>query len=209
MKDIITDLSITESRHSAAEKWKEYVSAEKIYRRKEYTDMKKVYNQIKGGRKVIDIFKVIQRGGVRSNQHPVLAIAKITAKKIWCRYYPSGSVQYIHRDSRWGGGAGDINSHDVVLPACLPEFNKTLIPLRDTWRPDHFQLQAPVPPVPPKYMPKKITDDYYILWEVDEWKVIPPTDPWLLRRITNTLFVVVAGWDLTEIEKSVMHGRLI
>ena len=31
-------------------------------------------------------------------------------------------------------------------------------------------------------------------------------DPYLLRRINENLFVVLASWDLTELERAVMEG---
>jgi hypothetical protein len=206
MKDIITDLSISDSREAAAEKWREYVAAEKMYRKPEYTDMKKVYNQIKSGRKVIDIFKVIQRGGIRANHHPVLAIAQAKTKVVYCRYDHKGRIYYVNRKAYWSNSTANPIKGDVDLPGCLPTYDRKSV-TGETY--GILNLSAPVPPIPPMHMPKLLTDDYYILWEVDEWTMAPPTDPWLLRRITKTLFVVVAGWDLTEIEKSVMHGRLI
>lgn len=212
MKDIITGLSMTETRIQAAQKWREYVAAEKIYRKPEYTDLRKVYNQIKQGRKVIDIFKVIQKGGIHNTHHPKLAIAKIDTKKLWCRYWPDGSVSFLNQGNWNNSSAGNTTISDVVLKNCLPQYIRDKVIHAEgssTWRPSFLQLSAPVPPVPPQYMPKIVTDDYYILWEVDEWKMTPPTDPWLLKRITKTLFVVLAGWDLTELEKSVMHGRMI
>lgn len=213
MKDIITGLSMTETKAQAAEKWREYVTAEKIYKKPEYTDLKKVYNQIKQGRKIVDIFKVIQKGGIHDNHHPKLAISKIDTKKLWCRYWPDGTIAFVNKGNWDNSGPGDNSVLDVTLRNCLPIFvREKVIPTTNsssTWRPSFLQLSAPVPPVPPQFMPKIVTDDYYILWEVDEWKMIPPTDPWLLKRITKTLFVVLAGWDLTELEKSVMHGRLI
>lgn len=202
---------MTETKMQAVEKWREYVAAEKMYRKPEFTDLKKVYNQIKCGRKIIDIFKIIQKGGCHNNNsHPKLAIAKASVKQVWCKYYPDGSVKFINRTNSWGASPDALRMEDVDLKSCLPEFDKKIIPANPQgWRPDHFQLMAPVPIIPPQYLPKKLTDDYYILWEVDEWKLVPPTDPWLLKRITKTLFVVLAGWDLTPLEKAVMHGRMI
>lgn len=201
---------ITQSRFAATEKWREYVSAEKIYRKPEFRDLKKVYAQLKDGKKVIDIFKVIQKGGVHSNHHPKMAIAKVGIANIYCTLYPSGKVKFVNRQSRWSTDAPDSEKkEDVCLPeGCLPVFDRKIIPLQNGWLPDRFELKAPVPIVPPEHLPKKLTNDYYILWEVDEWKQLPPTDPWLLRRITKNMFVVLAGWDLTEIEKSVMHGKM-
>lgn len=195
--------TFTEERKIALEKWREYKAAEKQSSNPLYKDLKKVYNQIKGGRKIIDIFQAIKQGGIHSNHHPKLAVAMATSKKIECCYYQNGNVHYNNPGINW-----KIREHkDVQLNACLPEYKfQTTGNGIESWR--HLRLEAPVPLIPPKHLPKVLTDDYYILWEVDEWKMVPPTDPWLLRRITKTLFVVLAGWDLTEIEKSVMQARL-
>lgn len=199
MKDIMTDCSMTDLRSTATEKWKEYTKAARAYKDPVYKDLQKVYNQVKNGQKVIDIGKVIAKGGVHKDIKPRLAIAKIGWKTVECTYYEDGSVTFSYPQS-WQRRS---KIHDVILSKILPLF-KTGIQWQNAQK-----LQAPVPPVPPRFLPKKLTDDYYILWEVDEWKMIPPTDPYLLRRITKNMFVVLAGWDLTEIEKSVMAGRMI
>lgn len=41
-----------------------------------------------------------------------------------------------------------------------------------------------------------------------EWAPVPPTDPFLLRHLGGTLYVVLAQWDLTPLEKAVLAGRL-
>jgi hypothetical protein len=43
---------------------------------------------------------------------------------------------------------------------------------------------------------------------VDEWTLTPPTDPYLCRRITRTIFAIEKHWNLTELEKTVMKGHL-
>lgn len=49
---------------------------------------------------------------------------------------------------------------------------------------------------------------YHILWEA-EWSPIPPRDPMLLRRIGKAdLWVVVAHWDLTEVERAALSTRI-
>lgn len=198
MKDIMTDCSMTELRYKATEKWKEYTKAAKAYKDPVYKDLQKVYNQVKNGQKVIDISKVIAKGGIHKDIKPKLAIAMVGLKKIICTYYEDGSVTYSEKND-WSRRS-KIN--DVILTHCLPVWKSG-----QQWV-NKQTLEAPVPPVPPRFLPKKLTNDYFILWEVDEWKMVPPTDPYLLRRITKTMFVVLAGWDLTDIEKSAMAGRM-
>lgn len=193
----MTIYAFTETRKVAVEKWREYKVAEKASGNPLYKDLRIIYNQMKAGKKIIDISKVIAAGGVHDNFHPKLAIAKATTKKIVCRYYQNGIVKYLNDQSL----RSREHASDVILYNCLPKFKMETIF-------DNLNLEAPVPMIPPKHLPVKLSDDYYILWEVDEWKMVPPTDPWLLRRLTKTHFVVVAGWDLTEVEKSVMAGRM-
>lgn len=192
--------TFTEVRTAALQKWREYKEAAKQSANPIYKDLQKVYNQMKTGKKVIDIFKVIQKGGIHESYHPKLAIAKASAKKILCKYRESGTVSYCHDLNAWRE-----TKEDVVLPTCLPPIPKTIF--TSTWQ-NELKLKAPVPPIPPKYLPKILTDDYYILWEVDVWEMVPPTDPWLLKRVTENHFVLLAGWDLTPLEKSVMRGRM-
>lgn len=203
MKDIITGTSMTETKAKATELWHEYKAAAKAYKDPVYADLQKIYNQVKNGNKVVDIGMVIAKGGVHESFHPRLAIAKATNKQVWCRYYENGSVCYLNQQSGW-----KIFAADVELKDCLPKIPRDKLPKQGAWVQDKFQLSAPVPIIPAKLRPKVLTEDYYILWEVDVWEMIPPTDPYLLRRITKNVFVVLAGWDLTEIEKSAMAGRM-
>lgn len=199
---------MTETKSKAKELWQEYSKAVKLHKELVYQDLKKIYFQVYKGHKVIDIGKVIAKGGVHENYHPRLAIAKATNKKVWCVYQENGDIKYLNNEMDW---RSKIYAADVVLPKCLPEIPQQFLP-KVTWsnsgRDSKFQLQAPVPLIPAKLRPAKLTDDYYILWEVDVWQMIPPTDPYLLRRITRNMFVVLAGWDLTDIEKSAMAGRM-
>lgn len=73
---------------------------------------------------------------------------------------------------------------------------------------------AMVPIVPPKHRPAGASTlgSYLVLWEVDDWvwtKIPqPPGDPALLRRLGGDIYAVLATWDLTELEKLVLSGRV-
>lgn len=190
---------MTELRAEATKKWHEYVKAFKDHKDPVYKDLAAVYNQVRSGRKIIDISKVIAKGGIHKDITPRLAVAPIQWKKVFCKYHKNGGIEFLKSDS-W---KGRFVPHEISLLNCLPEWKNS-----ERW-PDHKILSAPVPPIPPKFMPAGSKEGYFILWEVDEWKMIPPTDPYLLKRITKTMFVVLAGWDLTELEKSAMAGRMI
>lgn len=181
---------LKEEAEAAREKWREYNEAFKKMRDPVYADLKKVYAQIKNGKAVIDIFDAIKVGGVRANNHPMLAIARAVEKQVRCDYKGDGSVEFYSGNISYRRGF-------VGFADWLPRHKE--------WR---LSLQAPVPVIPPRLRPAKLTDDYYILWEVDSWTPIPSRDPYLLRKITPRLYAVCAAWDLTDIEIKVMQGRI-
>jgi hypothetical protein len=188
---------LTEDQDVAAEKWREYKDAAKKTRDPLYDDMKKVYYQIKQGKTVVNVFDAIKKGGIHTvNAHPKLAICQANAKEVFCRYRSNGTVFYSPR-SFWTRGWRDRpGSNEFMFLDCLPQIRQDL------------QLKAPVPIIPPRLRPVKLTDDYYILWEVDHWTPMPSKDPYLLKRVAGNLFVVCAAWDLTDIEIAVMAGRV-
>lgn len=180
-------------REEAYEKWKAYVAACKTNPSSTNEDMKKVYNQLKSGRKVVDIFKVIQRGGVNHEYEPRLAVGRANHTMIYCDYYTNGSLRYVHHDEWWR----HTSKKDVSLPIdTLPRYDGVA-----------KTFSCAIPTAPANLQPKKMTADYYVLWEVEKWDAMPDRDPYLLRRITPNMFVIVAAWELTDLEISVISGR--
>jgi len=66
-------------------------------------------------------------------------------------------------------------------------------------------LKNKVPLIPPKHLPKSLTN-CYLLWEVENWKVVTK-DPILLKKISNSLYSVIATWNLTKLERLIIAGR--
>jgi len=65
-----------------------------------------------------------------------------------------------------------------------------------------------VPIIPGYLRPKRGLQNYHILWEA-EWSRGVPVDPYLLRRIgQGDLWLVVAAWELTEVERAAMSTRV-
>jgi hypothetical protein len=50
--------------------------------------------------------------------------------------------------------------------------------------------------------------NYHVLFEA-VWSKAPPSDPFLLRRLgKGDLWLVLAMWDLTEVERAALAARL-
>lgn len=206
--------TFSEVKALASVKWRQYRDAEKKTGGKEplYTDLKKMYWQIMRGKVLCDITEVIKAGGVHEeNFHPKLAIARADAKKVQCRYRSDGSIRFrTDTSNRWreNGFSSDVLANLSQIPKDHLRYWNTW-PKEPRWDyRSEMNLEAPVPLIPPSHRPDELTYDHYILWEVDEWKMVPPTDPYLLRRITKNIFAVEAQWDLTPLEKAAMAGRM-
>ncbi len=197
-------MEYTMKRKEAHKLWKDYVAAVKSNPRDKFLlDMKKVYNQLKSGRKIIDILKIFEISGVTDKFEPKLAITEASSEKVYCEYRENGSLHFKTRPFSWG--LDRAKDSDVVLLNIFPKLPESQ--WTDKYN-HHKRMEAVVPKIPASIRPKGKLNNYYVLWEVEQWKPVPPRDPFLLRRITNNMFVVVAGWQLTELERSVMRGRV-
>lgn len=66
-----------------------------------------------------------------------------------------------------------------------------------------------MPLIPVHLRPRHALDNYHVLWEA-EWSRVVPRDPYLLRRIGNAdLWLVLAAWDLTEVERAALATRVM
>ena len=66
--------------------------------------------------------------------------------------------------------------------------------------------EARVPMVPAGLRPAHALSNYFTLWEAT-WSRIAPKDPALLKDIGDGLYIVLAVWDLTELERAVIGLR--
>jgi hypothetical protein len=198
--------SFVMSKEEAKKLWKEYVEACKENPSDKFLqDMKNVYNQLSCGRKVVDINTIFQRSGLTFNGEPRLAIALATEKKVRCTYSKDGTVKFLNLDAyntRWSNNY--VFAKDIVIKGIFPKIPEEKL---DRFNSD-IVLETIVPKIPASIRPKGKLENYYVLWEVEKWKLVPPVDPYLLRRINDNMFVVVAGWNLTELERAVMKGRV-
>jgi hypothetical protein len=204
----LKQFSRNDVRGSATAEWKRYNDLCKTNGNPLYKDLKKLYWQLRNGKKVIDIHQVIAAGGVHAGTfHPKLAICQATKKEVTCYYRQNGEVIFSSIEQRNTFKDSYVSDVGAMLPEIPDAIIKAAFP-KMQFLPNGFRLSAPVPLIPAQFLPDPLTDNHYILWEVDHWKKVAPVDPWLLYRITPTFFVVLSGWLLTELERAVMAGRL-
>lgn len=199
---------ITATKREAREKYREYRQALADHPLPYVKELKDAYNQLRRGHGIIDVFKAFKNAGLNADGDPRLAFwiageTKCHFEKIW-----NGGGKFDIGSRRWHRGTTEI----LRLPAeTYPDWPIEIV----TWRGGHQErrrkrerISCPVPIVPPLLLPRGELSNYFILWEVEKWDANPPHDPLLLKRVSNNLFAIVAQWDLTELERAVVAGRV-
>jgi hypothetical protein len=183
-------------RKIAREKWKEYIEASKVHGDAYIKELRGLYFHLKEDRKVIDIFEAFKFTGLNENNEPKLAIAKADS-----RY-----ITFVKQTGKKGYFSEYRNKDNVLLPEGTFNIEFPKHPT-DRWSLINERIRTRVPIVPANKMPKKgKLGDYYIIWEVDKWENVPK-DPFLLKRISNNLFVIISSWQLTRLERALINGR--
>ena len=186
--------------------WKEYLELLKNRDDEGAKVLKQAYYHASKGRKIIDIYQAIQNSGLNKEGWPQLAICRADGTECCFRRRAKGAGIFHHEPlSGWDNG----NRNSVLLPeSCFMD-----LPVSDHWDRAKDQRYATIPTIPAKYYPQGTLERYYILWEVEQWHEksqipIPPIDPFLLKRLSPNLFVVLAEWDLTPLERAVIKGAV-
>ena len=150
------------------------------------------YQELSKGKPIIDLRMAIAAGGQDAAGRPKIAVARADDAEIECDVWRSGRVEF--RPARaWG---------DIAARSVTRVFDFLgLFPADPTKDPPTARAKAPY--IPPAIRPVGSLDRYHLLWEAD-WRKLPPRDPALLRSIGGGLYLVLATWDLTDLEASVL-----
>jgi hypothetical protein len=167
----------------------------------------KSYRAICKGKRLIDLNETMRLAGLNDDGSPKLAIVRADAKLCWAAWSYShrrmhfGATEQSVRD--WGRGR---RVRITIEPQSLP------LPTGKYWDGHGWRIRrdwsgrAVVPTIPPRFRPKHHLRNYHILWEAD-WERVP-IDPILLKRIDGPIYAVMAQWDLTPLERTVLGHRL-
>lgn len=166
-------------------------------------EVQRTYQLLSKGKTVIKALESIAKAGVNEKGLPKLAIATAIAKACYLE--------------RLAAGAATMKSSDYWRSTKNRHFwqNNTFNFPPETFpmawnnkRAHRSEHKAQLPLIPVHLRPRRGLANYHVLWEA-EWEPIPPRDPYLLRRIGKSdLWLVVAHWDLTEVERAVLATRV-
>lgn len=189
--------TVNVDREKAAELYREY-KAHRHYSTPVDDEIRRAYKEIAAGKVVIQALESIKQAGLNSKGLPNLAIARADLPMVCFQgnaRQQSGVFMSAH-ERRMYSARRDRSGRISMPPGSLPG-------IKDIWR-----SEAILPLIPVHLRPRQALDSYYILWEA-EWDPVPPKDPYLLRRIgAADLWLVVAAWDLTEVERAALSTRL-
>jgi hypothetical protein len=194
--------TIRVERSDALRKIREYKSLNARQRTAEDDRLQALYQMVSKGARVLNVREAFKTTGLSEKGQPRLAIARGDWKTVrfqahsghsaWDYVSGGGKFSDADKDERWRP------TQDYVLKDGAFDSGKL------TGR----GLRSPVPHIPPGLRPKySRLSNFYILFEVQSWEEYP-RDPFLLRRIEGDLFVVVAEWELTELE-AMLLGSIV
>lgn len=182
--------AITIDRKQARELYRQY-KTHQHYSSPIDHEIQRAYQLIAQGRLVIRALESITAAGVNEHGLPKLAIMRADQQKCRVQMWRDGSA--LFSQPGW---------HASRAASLRFSFQRSAFPGIDKG------AEAITPLVPIHLRPKRGLANYHILWEA-EWRNIVPVDPMLLRRIgKGDMWLVVAAWDLTEVERAALSARL-
>jgi hypothetical protein len=153
----------------------------------------RAYRAIQRGRKLLDLSKAMRIAGCDDKGRPQLAIARADAKRVEMSQWNREYVEFESQIGRWNHTTKESSVR--VSARDLPGHRQAQV-----------RLTAAVPIIPTKYRPGKTQlRRFWILFDAD-WTEVAK-DPFLLMPLGGTLYVIMAAWDLTPVERAVLRGR--
>lgn len=199
-------------REQAREAYLDYAEAVKRRHDAEDAAIAKGYKALAEGKRLINLRDAMRRGGVDDRGRPRLAVAPALAEWVWMARSRTGAVSFAPvaapRNAVMGSwraatrhvqGSGQVNFPEGTLAELGNDW--------DYWKLGRWANRAMVPIVPPALRPARAMTGYHILFEA-EWEQVPPVDPALIRHLAGDLWVLLAEWDLTDLERAVLAARI-
>jgi hypothetical protein len=163
-------------------------------------EIMRAYELLGKGRLIIKALESIVAAGLNNDGFPKLAICRATAPKCFLHLRDDGSATMSEQRH-------PLQRSYFKRVISFPE-RSFQVTAKSRYSMG-WDAEAMVPPAPLHLRPKRGMENYHILWEA-EWTRTVPRDPYLLRRIgAGDMWLVVAMWQLTEVERAALASRLI
>lgn len=170
-------------------------------------EVQRTYQLLAQGRTIIKAIESIKAAGLNEQGLPKLALAPATAEAAHIRRERNGSMIMAPSNNFWRTLSNQFRfgQETFTFPA---ESFATYVHDGKRYHHANDTHRAIRPTIPLHLRPKRALENYHVLWEA-EWEPVPPRDPYLLRRIGKAdLWLVVAHWDLTEVERAALATRI-
>ena len=173
-------------------------------------DLMAIYGHLQYRGQIIDLYSAFREAGLTEHGHPKLAIVRADAP--FCHLYKKnngGAIFSRERKDRWTTIHATASEGDVEFPS------ETYSWFTEKLEERHFKCVSPM--IPPRISvaisAKIVPYHYHLLFEAEHWASDPeppqaPRDPILGRMLTRNIFAVYATWNLTELEQSLLIGKL-
>jgi len=148
------------------------------------------YKEIARGRVIVRALASIRAAGWNEQGLPKLALTRADVRVCQCNVWSSTVANFSAERRGYSRACVRIDN--------MPERLR-----RDG---NASRGNATVPLIPVYLRPKHDLANYWILWEAD-WRRAP-TDPLLLRKLTGDMWIVLAAWDLTDVERAALEQRV-
>ncbi len=155
--------------------------------------IQRAYRAMKKGKRLLDLHDSFKLAGADELGRPKIAIGRADWPTVEFQMWNGNDyASFSKLDSRW-------STKSIRIP------RSALLGVHAKQGEGQLRLRAITPTIPPKFRPSPSNlKKYFILWEA-EWKDVP-VDPLLLQHLGGTLYLVLAAWDLTAVERSVLRG---
>jgi hypothetical protein len=195
---------INVSRHEAADLYRKY-KEHAAYSEPIDWEVQRTYDLLRKGKVIIRAIESIKQAGLNRAFLPKLALTPANAKHCHLMRYKDGQLSMSPNDGFSRARKHNLNFRENTFVFPAESFPMGWDGKHRLFRSDH---KAMVPTIPVHLRPRRGLENYHILWEA-EWEPVPPRDPYLLRRIGKAdLWLVVAHWDLTEVERAALSTRV-
>jgi len=184
--------AITVDASEAAKLFRKY-HEHRAYQTPADREIERIAKLISQGKKIVQGMGSIVAAGLNAERLPKLALARADARTCHLQMHYSGGGARMSI-AEWVRSRAKIGTSFEFPNGSFPG-----------GKPGHYK--AAVPMIPPDVRPKRGLENYHVLYEA-EWREVVPVDPLLLRRIGKSdLWIVLAAWELTDIERMVLAGR--